>query len=126
MNPMVSQVMTSQVMTSPVMDSPVTTSRLWIQGHTRSGKTTRLVQEFGQWLEATPAARSQTTQAIVLAATSDTQLSLQEALLSATDYSCNPYLASPLGFIRREVLLFWPLLAQRLNLSTLFPLTPLS
>jgi len=119
MNPMASQVMTSQVMTS---DSPVTTSRLWIQGHTRSGKTTRLVQEFGQWLEATPAARSQTTQAIVLAATSDTQLSLQEALLSATDYSCNPYLASPLGFIRREVLLFWPLLAQRLNLSTLFPL----
>ena len=97
--------------------------RLWIRGHTRSGKTTRLVQEFAQWLETTPSAQSQTSQAIVLAATSDNQLTLQEALLFASDYSCNPYLASPLGFIRREVFLFWPLLAQRLNLSTLFPLT---
>jgi hypothetical protein len=104
------------------MDSPVMASQLWIRGQTRSGKTTRLVEEFAQWLEVTPAARSQTTQAIVLAATSDNQVALQEALLFASDYSCSPYIASPLGFIRREVFLFWPLLAQRLNLSTLFPL----
>lgn len=95
---------------------------LWIRGHTRSGKTTRLVQGFCEWLEGSPAARSQTTQAIVLAATSDNQLVLRDALLCASPYSCTPYLASPLGFIRREVFLFWPLLAQRLNLSTLFPL----
>ncbi|MGA1410779.1 MAG: recombinase family protein [Prochlorotrichaceae cyanobacterium] len=95
---------------------------LWICGHTRSGKTTRLVQEFCQWLEVTPNARSQTTQAIVLASTSDNQLALRDALVSASPYSCTPYTASPLGFIQREVFLFWPLLAQHLNLSVLFPL----
>ncbi|MBP0021085.1 MAG: recombinase family protein [Cyanobacteria bacterium SBLK] len=102
---------------------------LWIVGTTRSGKTTRLVQEFQQWLSGkhspTPSkARSQpiTPAILVFAANDGNRRTLADRLASEVAGSYPLVAKTPLGFIADEVTLFWPLLFQRLNLKAQFPL----
>ena len=109
------------------MDLPQTGLPQWIRGTTRSGKTTRLIQGFCQWAEGRSRcphalAGNQSTQAIVLGSTGDNQIRLRQDIFAASPQACSPYTTSPLGFIQQEVLLFWPLIADRLGLSILFPL----
>lgn len=110
---------------------------IWITGSTRTGKTTRLVSQFQQWVEeglgnAMQISRSasrmnrrqhkMTPAILVFAANDDNRRDMAERL-SVAIQGKHPILAkTPLGFFQDEVMLFWPLLIQRLNLRAQFPL----
>ncbi|WP_239651657.1 hypothetical protein [Neosynechococcus sphagnicola] len=90
----------------------------WIVGGTRSGKTTALVTALSHWqprncLDAT---------VLVFAANSDNRAILLEQLLKATEGEYQVRSTTPLGFFQDEVMLFWPLLLQSLQLTAQFPL----
>ena len=100
----------------------------WIAGPTRSGKTTRLVTQFQQWVEKTRkrplfSPSEQLSSAIlVFAANDDNRRDLAEKLSTAIQGSYPVISKTPLGFFADEVMLFWPLLFGKLNLKAQFPL----
>ncbi|MBW4659447.1 MAG: recombinase family protein [Drouetiella hepatica Uher 2000/2452] len=93
---------------------------VWITGSTRSGKTTRLIEQFCVWsdirrVEGQPQARHQIPPSILIfAAIGDNRLDLTNRITAATDgrHICDS--ATPLGFFQDEVRLFYPLLAEKL------------
>jgi hypothetical protein len=99
---------------------------------TRSGKTTRLIDEFCQWVgkkqrsarrtasETSP--QPLTSAILVFAANDDNRRSLTDKLSLAIQGSYPVICKTPLGFISDEVTLFWPLLFEQLNLKAQFPL----
>lgn len=117
-------------------------------GPTRSGKTTYLVRQFCSWVEAQlstsnlPASdmsllgsidqtllthqASAPNQALpgvlALAAVSDNRIELVDRLTAATQGKYPFRATTPLGFFEDEVMLFWPLLIQQLDLKAQFPL----
>ncbi len=98
---------------------------IWIEGGTRSGKTDALVDQFCQWLAARAVlgehSRS-TAKILVLAGNDDSKRDLGDRL-STKIQGKYPILAkTTIGFIQEEVLLFYPLLIQKLNLPAHFPL----
>ncbi len=111
---------------------------LWITGSTRTGKTTRLVKQFqqlvvegGLWQSqqisrAKPRMsrrdRRMTPAILVFAANDDNRRDLSERLTTAIQGRYPVLAKTPLGFFQDEVILFWPLLIQRLNLKAQFPL----
>ncbi len=106
---------------------------LWITGPSRSGKTARLIRQLCQWLslpspgtsgfsnQATVPA-SQTPGILVLSATGDTRIEFADRLITTTQSKYPFYATTPLGFFQDEVILFWPLLVQQLDLKAQFPL----
>ncbi len=104
---------------------------VWIEGRSRSGKTTQLCQQFGEWLrsrvhpsENVPLGNS----VLVLAANSQTRHHLQQALTNiiapiATQRNTAFWLEckTPLGFFREAVLLYWPLLVAGALSPVLLP-----
>ncbi|MEG4986975.1 recombinase family protein [Microcoleus sp. BR0-C5] len=114
-----------------------TEDSIWIVGSARSGKTTRLVEQFCIWSKtvkpqpATVSGRSssgrrragQTAPAIlVLAANGDNRLELADRIAVATEGKYTFHSTTPFGFFEQEVLLFWPLLVQSLDVRAQFPL----
>ncbi len=101
------------------------TKTIWIEGGTRSGKTGALVAECCQWLSArTGTQLSPKSKILVLAGNDDSKRSLGD-LLAAKIAPPGNYPILPkttIGFIQDEVLLFYPLLIQQLNLTAHFPL----
>ncbi|NEQ41396.1 MAG: recombinase family protein [Okeania sp. SIO3I5] len=117
-------------------------SSLWITGPTLSGKTTRLIEEFcirGQQIQSplnqiVPTVRpenlksdigdSQYTepQILILAANAENRINLMDRISEATSEQYPYHSTTPLGFFEDEVILFWPLLIQALDLSGQFPL----
>ncbi|MEG3838857.1 recombinase family protein [Microcoleus sp. herbarium14] len=110
---------------------------IWIVGAARSGKTARLVDRFCIWsktVKPMPAIVSgrgqsgrrragQTAPAIlVLAANGDNRLEFADRIAVATQGKYAFHSTTPFGFFEQEVLLFWPLLVQSLNLRAQFPL----
>ncbi|MEG4345036.1 recombinase family protein [Microcoleus sp. A003_D6] len=110
---------------------------IWIFGAARSGKTARLVEQFCIWsktVKPVPATVSgfrgsgrrragQTAPAIlVLAANGDNRLEFADRIAVATQGKYAFHSTTPFGFFEQEVLLFWPLLVQSLNLRAQFPL----
>jgi hypothetical protein len=106
---------------------------IWIEGGTRSGKTKALVDQFCQWLdERTVLGEHLDSNAkiLVLAANDDTKRDLVDSLserlcqrLSFNTGAKDPIFAkTTIGFIQDEVLLFYPLLIQKLNLPPQIPL----
>ena len=110
---------------------------IWIVGAARSGKTARLVEQFCLWsqtvkpMPATVSGRGQsgrrragqTAPAIlVLAANGDNRLEFADRIAVATEGKYAFHSTTPFGFFEQEVLLFWPLLVQSLNLKAQFPL----
>jgi hypothetical protein len=114
---------------------------LWIAGSTRSGKTSRLIEEFCNRANA----QATTTQAVlrmtagevqpelaqvpgvlVLAAIGDHRVELADRLSAATQGKVPFTSTTPAGFFQSEVQLFWMLLIQQLELKAQFPirLTP--
>ncbi|MCD8488295.1 MAG: recombinase family protein [Desertifilum sp.] len=96
----------------------------WIIGSVRSGKTTRLMQKFQANLEAV---QDQCQPAIVppilvFAANSDNRIVLAERLVEAIAGTYPIQTTTPLGFTIDEVLLFWPLLIESLDLRAQFPM----
>ena len=105
-------------------------SSLWIKGTTRTGKTSRLVQEFSKWvrhqlIEKQSRNRPQdnlTSAVLVLAANNNNRRQLADTLASAVEGTYPVICKTPVGFIADEVVLFLPLLFDRLNIKAQFPL----
>ena len=106
---------------------------IWIEGKTGSGKTTRLVKEFRHWVEQqlsshqgfsqnAPPLQPLSSSILVLAANDDNRRELRDKLSISVQGSYPVACKTPLGFISDEVILFWPLLFERLNLKAQFPL----
>ncbi|MEL7037326.1 MAG: recombinase family protein [Cyanobacteria bacterium J06592_8] len=105
---------------------------LWITGNSRSGKTTRLIEQFGDWsFRLSPnsiSVNSQNAQptrqrgiALILAANSDNRLDLVDRLWETYPELSAYHSTTPLGLIQDDVTLFWPLLVQSLHLKAQFP-----
>ncbi|WP_250125397.1 recombinase family protein [Chroococcidiopsis sp. CCMEE 29] len=117
---------------------------VWIIGSSRSGKTARLVDQFCLWVESGRNGQGQLanrrqmqyTQAnlpqrlnaqqsepavLVLAANDDNRRDLANRMVAATAGKYPIPSKTPLGFFQDEVILFWPLLIQLLNLKAQFP-----
>ncbi|MBW4619867.1 MAG: recombinase family protein [Cyanosarcina radialis HA8281-LM2] len=102
---------------------------IWLTGTSRSGKTTRLIDLFCQWLQEerllATSKRSRSRQApgiLVFAANDDNKRDLADKLAEACSGRYPILAKTPLGFFQDEVMLFWPLLIQRLGLKAQFPL----
>ncbi|HEY9605375.1 MAG TPA: recombinase family protein [Allocoleopsis sp.] len=110
---------------------------LWITGSTRSGKTTCLVNQFRQWVEQGLGKSPQSAYLssrmnrrdrqiapaiLIFAANDDNRRELGQLLTTAIQGRYPVRAKTPLGFFQDEVMLFWPLLIQRLNLRAQFPL----
>ncbi len=107
-------------------------ANLWIAGTTLTGKTSRLTAEFVRWIDRkknTKKTKNQTNRenqlasgALILAANDDNKKQIADRLTSAIDGRYPVIVKTTLGFISDEVILFWPLLFDRLNLKAQFPL----
>lgn len=121
---------------------------VWVTGPTRSGKTTYLVSQFRSWVEAQlststllardlsllgsidqtlstykpPVLKPDLPGVLVLTAVSDNRIELVDRLTAATQGKYPFRATTPLGFFEDEVMLFWPLLIQQLDLKAQFPL----
>jgi hypothetical protein len=94
---------------------------LWIVGPSRSGKTTRLIEQFRQWATGGRGQFSR-SQALVFTAIGDNRIELTRRLTTATQGAQPFYCTTPLGFFQDEVTLFWSLLIQQLGLRAQFPI----
>lgn len=95
----------------------------WFMGSTGSGKTTHLVQAFEQWSQQQRQdATTFVPNALVLAANDDNRRDLTQRLVVAVQGRYPIVSKTPLGLISEEVILFWPLIFERLRLKAQFPL----
>ncbi|MEH2151127.1 recombinase family protein [Nostoc sp.] len=117
---------------------------VWIVGTSRSGKTARLVEQFCHWVKLenqynesfyTKKSRlkkgghvseflylKQTDPGVlVLAANDDNRRELGDIIVTSTFGKYPVRAKTPLGFFQDEVILFWPLLINSLNLKAQFP-----
>jgi len=121
----------------------VLSDSVWIVGPSRSGKTERLVKQFCTWVQNELDGRKQFSNlrqthnsaeqlhkhlhvqyepaVLVLAANDDNRRQLADRIVMATGGKYPVRSKTPLGFFQDEVILFWPLLIQLLNLKAQFP-----
>jgi hypothetical protein len=122
----------------------VVSDSVWIVGTSRSGKTARLVEQFCNWVKS----ENQYTESfytknsgrkkssyvpefldikqtepgvLVLAANDDNRRELGDIIVTSTLGKYPVRAKTPLGFFQDEVVLFWPLLINSLNLKAQFP-----
>jgi hypothetical protein len=108
----------------------VADNTIWIEGGTRSGKTGVLVERFCQWVDERSAAQDGSARSVpdakilILAGNDDSKRALgdllAQQLVGRANFPIVP--KTTIGFIQDEVLLFYPLLIQSLNLTADFPL----
>ncbi|MBD2515704.1 recombinase family protein [Nostoc sp. FACHB-973] len=117
---------------------------IWIVGTSRSGKTTRLVEQFCSWVEPKSTyidsfyTKKQDRKkgdnvpkflylkptepgVLVLAANDDNRREFGDKIVTSTLGKYPVRAKTPLGFFQDEVILFWPLLINSLNLKAQFP-----
>lgn len=119
----------------------VVSTSVWIVGSSRTGKTNHLVQQFCTWMheidrrkqfypDRKVAVRDSSLQrlnvqhesaVLVMAANDDNRRELADRIVTATGGKYPVRSKTPLGFVQDEVILFWPLLIQLLNLRAQFP-----
>jgi hypothetical protein len=122
----------------------VVSHSVWIVGTSRTGKTARLVEEFCSWVQPekqNPESVYTKKQArkkgdripeflylkqtepgvLVLAANDDNRRELGDIIVTSTLGKYPVRAKTPLGFFQDEVILFWPLLINSLNLKAQFP-----
>lgn len=117
---------------------------IWVVGPSRSGKTTRLVENLCHWWlqhynsalfdpekpqkqtpsDIQPISHWQKTRpgALVLTANSDNRRILADRITTATQGKYPVRVKTMMGFFQDEVILFWPLLISSLNLKAQFPI----
>ncbi len=110
----------------------MTRSPLWIQGIARTGKTQHLVEQIRLYLDNPclhPAHHRNSASSalgnpppLIFAATGDNRLTLTESLTTALGPGVLLDTTTPLGFLRREVILYWPLLVEKGKVAAQFPL----
>ncbi|MEH2182683.1 recombinase family protein [Nostoc sp.] len=117
---------------------------VWIVGSSRSGKTARLVEQFCNWVKSEKqytesfytkkSGRKKTGHVpeflylkqtelgvLLLAANDDNRRELGDIIVTSTLGKYPVRAKTPLGFFQDEVVLFWPLLINSLNLKAQFP-----
>lgn len=117
---------------------------LWVHGPSRSGKTTRLVEQFCLWVQgastinetfytkSTSKKSSINTPkrlfihpsepgVLVFAANNENRSELADKIVTATQGKYPIRVKTPLAFFQEEVVLFFPLLVELLNLKAQFP-----
>ncbi|AFZ35442.1 hypothetical protein Sta7437_1886 [Stanieria cyanosphaera PCC 7437] len=105
-------------------------SALWFSGTTRQGKTSHLVREFQQWVKKQPSSLAQShlpqerlaSVILVFAANNHNRRELANRLAVAIEGTYPINCKTPVGFITDEVMLFWPLIFEKLQLKAQFPL----
>lgn len=104
---------------------------LWFTGTTRQGKTAHLVNQFQQWVaKQQNVSNNQPSQLqdrlasviLVLAANNHNRRELANRLAVAIEGTYPIACKTPVGFITDEVMLFWPLIFEKLQLKAQFPL----
>ncbi|MEY2859396.1 MAG: hypothetical protein RLZZ74_3709 [Cyanobacteriota bacterium] len=102
---------------------------LWIVGTSRTGKTSRLVEEFYRWVsqqQAKPKSQilpaNLTSAILVFAANNQNRRGLSDRLVLAVDGTYPVVCKTPVGFIADEVMLFFPLIFEELKLKAQFAL----
>ena len=104
-------------------------SSLWLTGTTRTGKSSRLVTEFCSWvrqqllkpkIKALP--QNLASAILVFAANNHNRRELSDRLVLAVDGTYPVVCKTPVGFVTDEVMLFFPLIFEELNLKAQFPL----
>ena len=102
---------------------------LWISGTSRTGKTSRLVNEFSNWVrkqlfkpKIKAPSQNLASTALVFAANNQNRRELSDRLISAVDGTYPVVCKTPVGFITDEVMLFFPLIFEELQLKAQFPL----
>ncbi|MDJ0599694.1 MAG: recombinase family protein [Crocosphaera sp.] len=105
---------------------------LWIEGTTRTGKTTELVKEFCHWVEDKhqqkisssfqSVTQNLASSVLVFSANDDNRRNLADQLSLAVQGSYPIQCKTPIGWMRDEIKLFWPLLFEELSLKAQFPL----
>ena len=103
------------------------TSSLWLTGTSRTGKTTRLVTEFRNWvrkqlLKSSTVPQNLASAILVFAANNQNRRELSDRLVLSVDGTYPVVCKTPVGFITDEVMLFFPLIFEELNLKAQFPL----
>jgi hypothetical protein len=122
----------------------VVSHSVWIVGTSRTGKTARLVEQFCSWVQpekqhtelfyTNKQARKKGERipeflylkqtepgVLVLAANDDNRRELGDIIITSTLGKYPVRAKTPLGFFQDEVILFWPLLINSLNLKAQFP-----
>ncbi|BAY37578.1 hypothetical protein NIES2111_19170 [Nostoc sp. NIES-2111] len=117
---------------------------IWIIGSSRSGKTTRLIEQFCSWINTehgvhglfyTKKAKLKTSTSVslsldiqqakpgvlILSANDDNRRQLGDKIVTNTQGKYPVRVKTPLGFFQDDIVLFWPLLTQLLNLKAQFP-----
>ncbi|MEH1829996.1 MAG: recombinase family protein [Nostoc sp.] len=117
---------------------------VWIVGTSRSGKTARLVEQFCNWVKSENQyiesfytkktgrkkggyvpeflyLKQTEPGVLVLAANDDNRRELGDIIVTSTLGKYPVRAKTPLGFFQDEVILFWPLLINSLNLKAQFP-----
>lgn len=118
---------------------------VWIDGPSRSGKTTRLVEQFCTWMQKSQGRQGRFKQVqavsetissslsqqlrhdvakpaiLIFAANDEQRHKLADQIVRATQGKFPIRARTPLGFFQDETLLFWPLLIRLLNLKAQFP-----
>ncbi|MEH2132813.1 MAG: recombinase family protein [Nostoc sp.] len=117
---------------------------VWIVGTSRTGKTARLVEQFCNWVKSEnkytgsfytkKSANKKSSHVgefsdlkqtepgvLVLAANDDNRRELGDIIVTSTFGKYPVRAKTPLGFFQDEVILFWPLLINSLNLKAQFP-----
>ncbi len=88
----------------------------WISGPTRSGKTQQLIDFAGE------TGAEQRQPLLAVAANGNNRMVLASRMAEALRDRVATLTTTPAGFIQDEVILFWPLLVQQLDLQAQFPL----
>ncbi len=114
----------------------VLSDSFWITGSAKSGKTEALIAQLDQWIAATqqadqnqeatplaePAPQSRLAHPrLVFAANADNRIGLRQRIAQQVRRRETILSTTPLAFFESEVLLFWPLVIQQLELRGYFP-----
>ncbi|PSB03402.1 hypothetical protein [Merismopedia glauca] len=98
---------------------------VWVNGGSRTGKTTRLLMAFGEWMQNTPGKKKSKRQipgVLLMAANEERRRHFADRLATAYQGKYPVVVKTPLGFFEDEVRLYWPLLIESLAFPAQFPL----
>lgn len=96
--------------------------QIWIQGGSRSGKTTALVRHCQEWSLSSSPRGLQRQSILVLAANSQQQRNLADLIHGAIAGQWAVVSKTPVAFMADEVTLFFPLIGELFQLSPQVPL----
>jgi hypothetical protein len=117
---------------------------LWVTGPSRSGKTNRLIEQFCHWVQGTSSTNESfytknslkksgintpkrlfihpnEPGVLVFAANNENRSELADKIVTATQGKYPIRVKTPLTFFQEEVVLFFPLLVELLDLKAQFP-----